>query len=269
MKNIKLLILLLLLILPSAMQAQTHENLRVVFISASNEYVSHITLKAYKKYLEKTYPGIRITILQGNGPVNDKDEYTNLDGTDALKNCDVLLVFARRTGFSGKAIDDLKAYVQANKPIVALRTASHGFQAWPEFDKEVLGGNYIGHYYGEPEKRVMGADSMRYVVGEPFGPVQTVTVNNKMKQHPVLKGVHNFKSKYSLYQTSPIAADASLLLSGTTKDGTEPLAWARTNHGERVVYIALGGVQDWTEPNFRTLVTNALFWAAAGNTKHK
>ena len=100
MKNIKLLILLLL-ILPSAMRAQTHKSLRVVFISASNEYVSHITLKAYKKYLEKTYPGIRITILQGNGPVNDKDEYTNLDGTDALPNCDVLLVFARRTGFSG------------------------------------------------------------------------------------------------------------------------------------------------------------------------
>ncbi|MFI5193397.1 MAG: ThuA domain-containing protein [Chitinophagales bacterium] len=267
MKKDKLFVLFLL-ILPFFVPAQKHRNLRLVFISASNEYVSHITLNAFKKSLEKKYPGIHITILQGNGPVNDKDEYTNLDGTDALKGCDVLLVFARRTGFSGKAIEDLRAYVRANKPIVALRTASHGFLNWPGFDKEVLGGNYTGHFYGEPEKRIMGADSMRYVVGEPFGPVQTIMVNEKMKDHPVLKGVRGFKSKYSLYQTAPIAGDASLLLTGTTKDGTEPLAWARTSHGERVVYIGLGGVQDWTEPNFKTLVTNALFWAADGNEKN-
>jgi len=205
---------------------------------------------------------VSVTVLQANGTINEKDEYSNLDGTDILKTTDALLIFARRTTIKGKAIEDIKAYVNAGKPLVALRTASHGFQEWPEFDKEVLGGNYSFHYDGEPEKRLIGADGMRYVTGEPSGPVQQVSVNEPEKNHPVLKGIKNFSSKYSLYKTAPIAANATLLLTGQTNEGKEPLAWTRMHNGGRVVYIALGGVQDWQNPIFVQLVTNALFWAA-------
>jgi type 1 glutamine amidotransferase len=238
------------------------KNLNVVFISGSNEYVSHLTLKEYKKTLEDTYSNITVTILQADGPVNEKDEYSNLNGTDALKGCDVLLTFVRRTTISGKAIEDIKNYVRSGKPLVALRTSSHGFQSWPEFDKEVLGGNYSFHFKGEPEKREIGPDGMRYVVGEPSGSPQTVTVDSANRNHPVLAGVEDFVSKYSLYKTAPIASDAKLLLTGKTEEGTEPVAWARDKNGGRVVYIALGGVQDWSNPLFVRLVTNSLFWAA-------
>ena len=179
-----------------------------------------------------------------------------------MKDCDVLLTFVRRTTISGKAIDDIKKYVASGKPLVALRTSSHGFQSWPEFDKEVLGGNYNHHYKGEPEKREIGADGMAYTVGEPWGSPQTVTVNPENKNHPVLEGITDFVSKYSLYKTSPIASDAKLLLTGKTEEGEEPVAWTRDHNGSRIVYIALGGVQDWKNPIFVRLVTNALFWAA-------
>jgi type 1 glutamine amidotransferase len=238
------------------------DSLNVVFISGSNEYVSHITLKDYKTKLESTYPAIHVTILQADGPLNEKAEYSNLDGTDVLKDCDVLLTFVRRTTISGKAIEDIRRYVESGKPLVALRTSSHGFQSWPEFDKEILGGNYSFHYKGEPEKREIGPDGMAYTVGEPQGSPQTVTIEPANKNHPVLAGVESFVSKYSLYKTAPIAADAKLLLTGTTEEGTEPVAWTRERNGSRVVYIALGGVQDWKNQNFVNLVTNSLFWAA-------
>ena len=240
------------------------KDLKVVFISGSNEYVSHITLKAYKEKLESEYPHLKITILQADGPLNEKAEYSNLEGTDALNDCDLLLTFVRRTTISGKAIDDIRKYVMSGRPLVALRTSSHGFQAWPEFDKDVLGGNYNNHYKGEPEKREIGADSMAYVVGEPQGEPQSVKINAVNKDHPVLQGVTDFVSKYSLYKTAPIVSDATLLLTGETSEGKEPLAWTREKNG-RVVYIALGGVQDWNNPVFVKLVTNALFWAADFN----
>jgi len=257
-----ILFLSLVVMMPVLLSAQ--KKLNITFISASNEYVSHITLTAFKKQLEEKYKHISVTVLQANGPINEKDEYSNLEGTDILKTTDVLLVFARRTTIKGKAIEDIKAYLNAGKPLVALRTASHGFQEWPEFDKEVLGGNYSFHYDGEPEKRLIGDDGMRYVTGEPSGPVQQVSINEAEKNHPVLKGVKNFSSKYSLYKTAPIATDATLLLTGQTAEGKEPLAWARMHNGGRVVYIALGGVQDWKNPIFVQLVTNALFWTAEG-----
>jgi type 1 glutamine amidotransferase len=244
------------------MSSPKKKNLHVVFISGSNEYVSHVTLKEYKRELEATYANVKVTILQANGPLNEKNEYSNLDGTDVLKDCDVLLTFVRRTTISGKAIDDIKNYVASGKPLVALRTSSHGFQSWPEFDKEVLGGNYNNHYKGEPEKREIGADGMAYTVGEPTGAPQVVTVNSENRSHPVLAGVNDFVSKYSLYKTAPIASDAKLLLTGKTEEGEEPVAWTREQKGSKVVYIALGGVQDWRNPIFVRLVTNALFWAA-------
>lgn len=251
------------------MGSRKNKNLNVVFISGSNEYVSHITLKDYKKALENRYSNVKVTILQADGSINEKDEYSNLNGTDVLKDCHVLLTFARRTTISGKAIEDIKKYVNAGKPLVALRTSSHGFQSWPEFDKEVLGGNYSFHYKGEPEKREIDADGMRYTVGQPSGPVQAVSINPLNKNHPILAGVGSFSSKYSLYKTSPIASDATLLLTGKTAEGEEPVAWARNHKGGRVVYIGLGGVQDWQNPVFVKLVTNSLFWAADFKAKSK
>ncbi len=103
---------------------------------------------------------------------------------------------------------------------------------------------------------------MAYTVGEPSGEPQKVTVNSLNKDHPVLEGIQDFVSKYSLYKTAPIAGDAKLLLTGTTSEGSQPVAWTRDQNGRRVVYIALGGVQDWKNPIFVKLLTNSLFWAA-------
>ena len=108
---------------------------------------------------------------------------------------------------------------------------------------------------------------MAYTVGEPTGSPQVVTVNAENKSHPVLAGVSDFVSKYSLYKTAPIASDAKLLLTGKTEEGEEPVAWTRDNKRGKVVYIALGGVQDWKNPIFVQLVTNALFWAADFSAK--
>lgn len=265
----KKILKLMIIALALAACSPEKKGLNIVFISGSNEYVSHITLNEFKKKLEAEHPGVKITVLQANGPLNEKGEYSSLEGTEILKDADMLLTFVRRTTISGKAIDDIKNYIASGKPLVALRTSSHGFQSWPEFDHDVLGGSYHHHYTGEPEPREIGKDGMAYVVGEPTGQPQQVHVDSVNHDHPVLKGVNDFVSKYSLYKTSPVAEDAKVLLTGHTDEGTEPVAWTRERNGQRVAYIALGGVQDWKNPVFVTLVTNAIFWAAEGKSEQK
>jgi len=92
-----------------------------------NAYVSHITLKEYKTPW-KRYSNIEVRYCSSRA-CNEKKEFSTLEGTDALKNCDVLLIFAAGTTISGKALDDIRHYVNP-ETICALRTSSHGFEGW-------------------------------------------------------------------------------------------------------------------------------------------
>lgn len=217
--------------------------LRVVMVSGSGEYKSAESLPAFAKFLEQGFH-VKATVLQAKG---DKE----IPGLEALEEADVVLVFTRRIKLEGEQLERFKKHCLAGKPIVGVRTASHAIQTWLDFDKEVLGGNYKGHYGG--------------------GVKQSVTVNPAAKDHPVLKGVKDFESEYSLYKTGPIAADATLLMTSTTPKaaGAEPAAWVREYKGGRVFYTSLGGLSDFENASFRQLLVNALFWTARREVEPK
>ena len=86
----------------------------------------------------------------------DKD----IPGLDELETCDVAVFFTRRLKIDGEQLDRIKKYATSGKPIVAIRTASHGFQNWLDMDKEVFGGDYKGHY-GHEQRSGREADRRR------------------------------------------------------------------------------------------------------------
>ncbi len=248
MSNISLVMATSLICCISLGACGKNEPLKMVFVSGSNEYSSNISLEKYKNYLENNYENVQIALLKAGGELKFRGEYSDLQGLEALDNCDVALFFTRRLTIDGEQLEAVKRYATSGRPIVGIRTASHGFQNWLEFDTLVLGGNYDDHYGDGP-------------------PVQ-IKINSEAKNHPVLKGIDDFSSEYSLYKTSPVASDAEVLISGTIpfegpeRFKAEPVAWTRTFKGARVCYISLGGLSDWDNPAFRQLVTNALFWTA-------
>jgi len=240
----------------------TTKALKIVLVSGSNEYFSALSLARLKKHLEENYKKTQCTILQARGKLSEKDEYSDLPGLEALNDCDVALFFTRRLTIDGEQLERVKSYVNSGRPLVALRTTSHGFQNWLEFDRLVLGGNYQGHYPGNPERSAIGVNGNRFPEGQPEGPTLEVRINRNAKNHPILNGIGDFRSKYSLYKTSPVAPDVELLMTGTIPgEKPEPLAWTRIHKGARICYIALGGLQDFENPTFLRLVANALFWA--------
>jgi type 1 glutamine amidotransferase len=206
--------------------------INVCLISGSLEYDSDTSLADFQKYLEAHYP-IRCTRAF-------RKTDTDLPGLEQLQTCDVAIFFTRRLKIDGVQLERIKKYCASGKPIVAIRTASHGFQNWLEMDKEVLGGNYGNHY----------------------GPGTTrVTIAPGSSDDPILRGVGSFESAGSLYRNTGLAKDAHVLLNGAIPDHVEPIAWTRLNHGGRVFYTSLGHQADFKNPNFRTLLVNALYWA--------
>ena len=234
MRNL-ILGLVAFLIGPMALAAQdSPPKLKVCLLSGSEEYDSDTTLAAFQKDLEAKYD-VACVLLKARGT----DE---LPGLEALDKCDVAVFFTRRLTIDGEDLARVKKYCESGRPIVAIRTASHGFQNWLEFDKLVLGGNYRGHYGNKMTMKAVPVDGAQ--------------------RHPVMAGVEPITSRGSLYKTSPLAPDATPLMMGTSPEATEPVTWVRTFHGGRVFYTSLGAQGDFEEPSFRRLLTNAIFWAA-------
>lgn len=222
-------------VLISASASLAEAPLRVCLVSGSEEYDSDTSLTAFKPWLEERY-NAECVLIKAIG-------FGSLPGLEALEECDVALFFTRRLTIDGEDLLRVKDYAESGKPIVAIRTASHGFQNYPEFDRDVLGGNYNGHF------------------GD--GPTQKAVVLPGAQDHAVMKGVSMMKSRYSLYRTGPLAPDATVLMTASTPGRpAQPLTWTRLRNGGRVFYTAMGGVWDFENNTFKRMVANALFWTA-------
>ncbi|HEV2948961.1 MAG TPA: PVC-type heme-binding CxxCH protein [Gemmataceae bacterium] len=208
--------------------------LQVCLVSGSLEYDSDHSLAGFEEFLEKHY---RVKCSRAFRKADN-----DLPGLENLKTCDVLLLFTRRLTIDGEQLEQVKKYCQAGKPIVGVRTASHAFQNWLALDKEILGGNYQGHYGS--------------------GPAVEVHIENHAKDHPTLMNVKPFWSAGSLYKNTGLAKGAEVLLTGSIPEHTEPVAWTHLSHGGRVFYTSLGHSKDFADDNFKQLLVNALFWTA-------
>lgn len=222
----------------------------VVIVTAEDEYRTEKTLPVFAlAHLGKT---CRVSVVHGN----DKQLY-DLPGITVLEEADVALLSVRRRPLPPRQLAVLRRFVEAGKPVVAIRTTSHAFSlrdgklptglaAWPELDRDVLGGNYTGHH--------------------PDGPKTTVALAEGAGKHPVLAGVKptELQGCGSLYKVRPLAKTATPLLIGTIPgQPAEPIAWVNTTKGGgRVFYTSLGHVGDFEQPAFNTLLRNAVHWAA-------
>jgi type 1 glutamine amidotransferase len=205
--------------------------LHICLISGSVEYESDKSLSDFEAFLKSNY---HVTCHRASG----KDKGQGLPGLEALDGSDLAVVFARRVTLTTNELSRLKQFVARGGPILGIRTASHAFQNWPEFDREVLGGNYSGH----------SADKI----------VQVQIISGRLG-HPLLAGVTPFESR-KLYQNPRLAEDTVVLLEGVVGDEREPVAWARDRNGARVFYTSLGTQADFQTKSFRQLLVNAVFW---------
>ena|GEM_PF-217505 len=213
----------------------------VVLLSGESLYGSATALPKFAKQLEQQN-GYRCTTI-----VREAEHH--FPSLDALGQADLLIVFARRMQLPAGQLGQVKRYVESGKPVIGLRTASHAFQNWLELDKLVLGGNYHGHH----NNNLLG----------------NTTVVPKAKWHPILDGVEReFKMGGSLYKNTPLAQTAKLLLTGAVEGHpAEPVAWTHSYKGNRTFYTSLGHADDFSNPHFTRLVTNAVAWCLGADAE--
>ena len=159
----------------------------------------------------------------------------------------------------------IRSHVDAGKPVVGIRTASHAFslrgdpapdghEQWTEFDAEVFGGSYAGHHGNKSD-----ADISTF----------TRFADGASSATALMKGVSfgdaaEFETTSWLYKTSPLKPGANVLMMGRVGDRKphEPVTWTFLNvAGGRSFYTSLGHKDDFANEGFCQLLTNGVYWA--------
>ncbi len=221
--------------LPTAGAAESSRQQAIVLISGEYEYDSARTLPAFKQYLATNY-GFNCIYLE-------RTKSEEIPGLDALEKADLAIIFVRRMTLSEEQLGKIKQFINSGKPLIGLRTASHAFENWKEWDRDVLGGNYHNHY---------GNDL-----------TAAIKVRPEAADHPILKGVaKEFTAGGSLYLNAPLPPSSTVLLMGSvTNHPPEPVAWTHEYKGVRIFYTSLGHPKDFENRSFRRLLVNAIYWA--------
>ena len=227
----------------------------IVFVIAEMEYKTKDTLPPFAtKHLGRDF---RVSFVHAS----PKDR-NDLPGLEVLDEADLALFSIRRRAPPKEQMAAIRRFVESGKPLVAIRTTSHAFALrsgkpreghtdWPEFDAQILGGNYAGHHGNKGSN----------------GPKTFVWATDAAAKHPIMKGMPTgeFVVRSWLYKAAPLSKTATTLMMGRVEDRKphQPVAWInQPAKGGKVFYTSLGHVDDFRLPAFQTMLRNSIYWAA-------
>ena len=226
----------------------------ILMVLGEDEYKTELTLPAFARQ-ELEPHGFQVHLVHADPA--DKNNFPGL--AQGVARSDLVLISIRRRTPPNEQLDAIRAHLAASKPLIGIRTASHAFAVreqnaplangavpWPEFDPEVLGGHYTGHYG--------------------VGPKVSTAVAPGAERHPILHGVDltRLLSNGSLYRVTPLAGSTTPLVMGSIPaQSPEPVAWTNSSRAGQapVFYTSLGHPDDFQNPAFRKLLLNGICWA--------
>jgi Trehalose utilisation len=253
---------------------------RVVLISGDDEYRSEQALPQLAKILSDRH-GFDTTVLFSIDPATGTivpDQHGNIPGLETLDSADLVVMLIRFRDLPDAQMKHIVDYVAAGRPIVALRTSTHGFDlktsptyrrwTWNSkewdggFGRQVLGETWIDHHgkHKVQSTRAIfapGADGHPALRGLASGQiwVPTDVYGVKLPQaddvRPLLLGA-------VLESMSPDAQPVK----GPQNEPMLPVAWTKTYKGGRIFTTTMGSAQDLLNEGFRRLIVNACYWAA-------
>jgi hypothetical protein len=223
----------------------------IAFIAAEGEYGANQRLPEFGHELLLT-KNVNCEFATGK-PVMRGEGRHNIENLQILQDAHLTVLFVRRRALEPEKMALIRDYVVGGRPVLGIRTANHAFDArdhdssllvdWPDFDPEILGGNYHGHY-----GRIQQGMQVAIVPG--------------MEGHTLLQGVNpeGFRSPCSLYEVRPLKSDrVQVLLIGSIPDKPpEPVLWMNRNRYGEAIYTSLGHFEDWENENFRQIILNAV-----------
>jgi type 1 glutamine amidotransferase len=255
----------------------------IVLVSGDEEYRSEEALPQLAKILARHH-GFRCTVLFAIDPKDgaiDPNVNNNIPGLAALDDADLLVLFTRFRKLPDEQMRHIADYVESGRPIIGMRTSTHGFDlpagstyaryGWNNsqwnggFGRHVLGETWInhhGHHGHESTRGVIAPGAAEHPIlrgiaaGDIWGPTDVYGVRLPLDEHcqPLVLG----QVLTGMKPDDPPVA-------GKKNDPMMPVAWTRkfnTPAGKeaRVFATTMGASQDLQSEGLRRLLVNACYW---------
>ena len=148
---------------------------------------------------------------------------------------------------------NLVSLLKNGKGLVATHHCLAGYPAWDEY-ANIIGGKY---YQEKTVEEGVERPASTYQHDVDF------TVQVADAQHPVTKGLKDFKIHDETYGKFGVKPDVKVLLTTEEPTSTRSICWAKEYGRARVVYLALGHDHlAFENPNYRQLLAQAIQWTA-------
>ena len=290
----------------------------IVLVSGDEEYRSEEALPQLAKILARNH-GFKCTVLfaiDDGREILDRDgkptkmvrtkagtinpNISNIPGLEAAGTADLLVIFTRFRDLPDEQMKHIAAYVEAGKPIVGIRTATHAFSIpagktysrfsynfggkdyEQGFGRQVLGETWITHHGKH------GSQSTRGIIAK------------GQEGHPILRGIKDgdIWGPTDVYGVRlPLPGDSQPLVLGQVLAGMKPddppaaaaedrkskkpvdpnnpmmpIAWTKTYTGSagnqgRAFCSTIGAANDLVSEGTRRLLVNACYWAVGLEAK--
>lgn len=240
---------------------------KIVLIGGDEEYRSEEALPMLGKILSQRH-GFDCTVLLSLDPEKgyiDPNNQSNLPGMEALDDADLMIVSTRFRTPSEEQMKPFDAYLEAGKPVIGLRTATHGFRGkWGFFGLQILGEKWVNHHGGHKREGCRGvieeanaSHAILNSVKDVFGPSDVYTVRNLTSEATILL-------RGAVTKTLDPASEP---VDGKKNDPMMPLAWIReyTSPGGakgQAFCTTMGASVDLVSADARRLIVNASYFLA-------
>ena len=256
----------------------------VVLVSGDEEYRSEEALPQLAKILSKHH-GFKTTVLFAIDPANGEInpiKGDNIPGLEALQSADLMIIATRFRHLPDAQMKHIADYVEAGKPVIGLRTATHAFngggtyarysngsnaEGWKGgFGKQVLGEQWVNHHgqHGKEGTRgIVVTGQERHPIlrgiepGSVFGPTDVYTV--------VIDDLAKSSTPLLLGEVTETLESTSKGVVGKKNEPMMPVAWTKlykspSGKEARVFCTTMGAATDLEAEGTRRLVINAAYW---------
>lgn len=259
----------------------------VVFLAGDEEYRSEEALPMMAKILSQRH-GFRATVLfsvDEDGTINPKNT-RSLSNAAALDTADAVVMMLRFRNWPDETMARFEKLLHAGKPIVALRTSTHAFNALPKGSRwESWNYNNEGGF----GKRVLGETWLTHWGRHKVEATKAV-IEPGQETHPLMRGITTIFGDTDVYEAYP-PPDATILMRGlvlqgltpdsppaeyrkrratdkqeqSVNDPAMPVVWTRTHRNEngstnRILTITMGSATDLEDEGLRRLLVNGVYW---------
>ena len=223
-------------------KSQTNSK-HVVLISGDEEYRSEEVMPMLGKILSQKH-GFKCTVIFALGPDGadyiDSNNQQGLRGLEALDSADQMIIATRFRHPDAEQGKHVTAFLNAGKPVIGLRTATHAFRGdekfgdsltFGEFGRKILGEEWVSHH---GKHKVEGTRSV---------------VEPGAETHAILRGVSEIFAPSDVYGVSHLTSADTILLRGAITETLDPESKTLADDDRNKPMQPLAWLHSYTAPN--------------------